>query len=335
MDEHELAWAAGFFDGDGWAALVREKHRRTGQPKAQINQGSLTGVPEVLLRFRDAVGVGRVAGPKVEDGREPLYRWVASSRGDVTRVGSAIGPWLSDQKRAQFAAAVGLTFRAPAIDSFAWAAGLFDAEGCVSLCVHDSHLGYKVIDGAVTQGGTALPQELSRFRAVVDVGKTYGPYTQKGAREPIHRWRCQTLDGVRCVIHLLLPWLGDVKRKQGVRGVEGHGRPADASPRATRMGITQDALRSRPRVRLGTRTRIQEPRRRCPAASERAMPDLRTCAGSRGAWCTKEDRRPVGRRSMNLGANALLVEVRLVDLDVVLPLVGHRVLRKDRAHRTH
>jgi hypothetical protein len=214
LDEHELAWAAGFFDGDGWAALVREKQRRTGQPKAQINQGSLTGVPEVLLRFRDAVGVGRVAGPKVEDGREPLYRWVASSRGDVTRVGSAIGPWLSDQKRDQFAAAVGLTFRAPAIDSFAWAAGLFDAEGCVSLCVHRSHLGYKVIDGAVTQGGTALPQELSRFRAVVDVGKTYGPYTQKGAREPIYRWRCQTLDGVRCVIHLLLPWLGDVKRKQ-------------------------------------------------------------------------------------------------------------------------
>ena len=220
MDEHELAWAAGFFDGDGWAAMVREKRRRTGQPMAQINQGSLIGVPEVLLRFRDAVGVGRVAGPKIEMGREPLYWWVASSRGDVTRVGSAIGPWLSDQKRDQFTSAVGLTFRTRAIDSPAWAAGLFDAEGCVSLCVHRTHAGYKVIDGAVTQGGKALPQELSRFGAVVDVGKSYGPYTQKGAREPIYRWRCQTLDGVRCVIHLLLPWLGDVKRKQAFAAIK-------------------------------------------------------------------------------------------------------------------
>jgi len=220
MDEHELAWAAGFFDGDGWAASVRERRRRTGQPMAQINQGSLTGVPEVLVRFRDAVGVGRVAGPKIEEGREPLYRWVASSRGDVTRVGSAIGPWLSDQKRDQFAAAVGLTFRTPAIDSFAWAAGLFDAEGCVSLCVHRSHPGYKVIDGAVTQGGMALPQELSRFRAVVEIGKNYGPYKQIRANEPIFRWRCQTLDGVRCVIHRLLPWLGDVKRKQAFAAIQ-------------------------------------------------------------------------------------------------------------------
>ena len=31
----------------------------------------------------------------------------------------------------------------------------------------------------------------------------------------------------------------------------------------------------------------------------------------------------------------LLVEIVLVDLDVVLPLVGHGIFRKDRAHRTH
>src|SRR5437016_14314230 len=82
VDEHELAWAAGFFDGDGWAALVRAKGRRTGQPHAQINQGSVAGVPEVLVRFRNAVGVGRVVGPKIKEGRLPLYCWLATSRGD-------------------------------------------------------------------------------------------------------------------------------------------------------------------------------------------------------------------------------------------------------------
>ena len=227
MDEHELAWAAGFFDGHGWAALSRRRGRRTGQPQARINQSGLDGVPEVLVRFRDAVGVGRIGGPKIEDRREPLYWWVASSRGDVTRTGELIGPWLSALKRDQFARAVGLCLVDAPIDSFAWAAGLFDAEGSTSLCDHRSHAGHKVIDGAVTQGGASgMPQVLERFRSVVDVGKTYGPYEQEGATEPIYRWRAQTPDKVRRAIHVLMPWLGDVKRRQALEAF----RVIDAQP---------------------------------------------------------------------------------------------------------
>jgi hypothetical protein len=217
LDERELAWAAGFFDGDGWAALVRQKRRRTGQPIAQINQADPDGVPEVLVRFRDAVGVGRIAGPKIEEGRQPLYSWVASSRGDVTRTGSLIGPWLSHQKRHQLTDAVGLRFTATPIDSRAWAAGLFDAEGSVSLCEHRSHAGYKIIDGAVTQGGAdGVPMELERFHRLVGVGRNHGPYEQDGANEPVYRWRSQRVDGVRNAIHVLLPWLGAVKRRQAL-----------------------------------------------------------------------------------------------------------------------
>lgn len=141
MDEHELAWAAGFFDGDGWAALVRDGRRGKRRPMAQINQGSSAGVPEVLIRFRDAVGVGRVSGPKIEEGRQDLYSWVASSRADVVRVGELIGRWLSNQKRAQFRDAVGMGVDDTPLDTFAWAAGLFDAEGSVSLSDHRTHPG--------------------------------------------------------------------------------------------------------------------------------------------------------------------------------------------------
>jgi hypothetical protein len=214
LDEHELAWAAGFFDGDGWAALSRQKGRRTGQPQARINQSSLDGVPEVLVRFRAAVGVGRIGGPKIEEGREPLYWWSASSRGDVTNTGELIGPWLSAQKRAQFTWAVGLHFDRPPINTFPWAAGLFDAEGSTSLSDRSSRAGYKAIESTVTQGGSTIPEELARFTDCVALGRVNGPYEQDGANELVYRWRIHTVDDVRRMLHALLPWLGEVKGRQ-------------------------------------------------------------------------------------------------------------------------
>lgn len=220
MDEHELAWAAGFFDGDGWAALVRDRRRRRGQPHAQINQAGPDGVPEVLVRFRDAVGVGRVAGPKIEKGRQDLYWWVASSRGEMTRVGALIGPWLSSEKRGQFINAVGVTFDASPINSFAWVAGLFDAEGSVSLGDHGSHAGYKVIEAAITQGGQeSIPEELRRIHSLLSRGHVNGPYTQVGANELVYRWRTSRIDDVRMLLHLIDPWLGEVKRAQALSAI--------------------------------------------------------------------------------------------------------------------
>ncbi len=182
---------------------------------AQINQAGADGTPEVLTRFRDAVGVGRVAGPKIQAGRQDLYWWVASSRRDVVRTGQLIGPWLSSEKRGQFRAAGGLVFGAMPADCFAWAAGLFDAEGSTSLSDHRSHAGYKYVEASITQGcDHAIPQELVRFHSVVGLGQIYGPYGEGGTNEPVYRWRVQQLDEVRRVVHLLLPWLGGVKRTQ-------------------------------------------------------------------------------------------------------------------------
>ncbi len=184
---------------------------------AQINQADANGVPQALIRFRDAVGAGRVVGPKIEVGRLDLYWWVASSYGDVRRTGTLIGPWLSTEKRDQFHSAVGIAFDQPPIDSFSWAAGLFDAEGSVSLSDHHSHRGYKVIEAAVTQGGQeSIPEELVRMHALLKRGNVNGPYSQEGANELIYRWRASRVDDVRTLLHLLDPWLGRVKRAQAL-----------------------------------------------------------------------------------------------------------------------
>lgn len=211
MDEHELAWAAGFFDGDGWAALVRSGRGRRRRPMAQINQAGSDGVPEVLTRFRDAVGVGRIAGPRIEDGRKDLYWWIASSLGDVGRTGRLIGPWLSSQKRHQFRVAAGVRLDRPPIASHAWAAGLFDAEGSVSLGRHRTHVGYRVIDASMTQiGSDVAPEELVRFQRLMTLGKVNGPYDQPGASGPVYRWRLSRADD----LHAIGPWLDTIKSVQ-------------------------------------------------------------------------------------------------------------------------
>ncbi len=159
---------------------------------AQINQAGPDGMPEVLTRFRDAVEVGHVAGPKVEDGRQDLYRWVASSYDDVRTTGALIGPWLSSEKRGQFAAAVGLIVIGAPRESVAWAGGLYDAEGSTSLSDHRTHPNYKYVEAAITQGGgTSVPEELIRFSRLIGVGQVYGPYDQEGATELVYRWRIQ------------------------------------------------------------------------------------------------------------------------------------------------
>jgi hypothetical protein len=133
----------------------------------------------------------------------------------VARTGSLIGPWLSGEKRQQFRRAADLRFEAKPLDSFAWAAGLFDAEGSVSLGHHRTHAGYRTIDAAITQGGSkGIPLELVRFRALMWLGRNYGPYEQEGANEPIYRWRLSRADEIRSVMHALGPWLGSVKTSQ-------------------------------------------------------------------------------------------------------------------------
>ncbi len=213
----ERAWAAGFFDGEGWVKAV--KSRATSRPFAQINQSSATGVPEVLLRFRNTVAVGRVTGPYVNrHGNLPLYRWTASSRRDVLASYERLAPWLGLVKTVQFSAALGIARSAPvrvAMTELAWAAGFFDGEGSVYLDKHRSHAGYFVVSARVTQGNQAgVPEVLVRFREALGLGRIRGPLKHKTARKVIYRWELGGRAAIGSVVEALSPWLGDVKLRQ-------------------------------------------------------------------------------------------------------------------------
>jgi len=217
MDRHELAWAAGFFDGEGWAAKTNPRG-----VQARINQAGDDGVPSVLLRFQRVVSRGRVHGPIREEGRKDLYYWSASNRGDVELIALAIWPWLGDVKRADFGCALGSlptsTEMEPSrTELLAWAGGLYDGEGSASLSPHRTHEGHFSPEVSLTQSGATCPQVLQRLRDIVGCGRIYGPYMQEGATLPVFRWKAAAHRDVEQALYLLAPWVGIVKRQQAHR----------------------------------------------------------------------------------------------------------------------
>ena len=229
MDRYELAWAAGFFDGEGWASAVAAEGRRTRQPHARINQADPDGVPEVLLRFRRAVGgLGRIGGPYIEEGREPLYWWQISSRGDVELLHHFLLPWLGQVKLREFSVALdrasASSRRVTLVDEWrAWAAGLYDGDGSVYLLDHRTHENYRIAEMCVTQCGldATAPEVLRRFTQIVAVGNLNGPYPREEPYSPVWRFKSAAWSDIAMVLDTIWPWLGQVKRAQAsdVRGV--------------------------------------------------------------------------------------------------------------------
>lgn len=216
MDRHEFAWAAGFFDGEGWA-------NRSGRGvQSRINQSDNDGVPDVLVRFQRVVGCGRIGGPVREEGRKDLYFWCVSSQIDVGTVATAIWPWLGEVKRAEFRLALphaplSIVEELPRSERLAWAGGLYDGEGSASLSAHRTHEGHFSPEVAVTQSGEMCPEVLERLRNIMGRGRIYGPYTQEGATLPVFRWKTSAQSDVESSLYLLAPWIGRVKRDQARR----------------------------------------------------------------------------------------------------------------------
>jgi hypothetical protein len=219
LESHDLAWAAGFFDGEGWA------NRQRRGVNSRINQASLDGVPEVLTKFKRIVGVGRIHGPVLVEGRQPLYYWEATSRPDLVQVVERIGPWLCPVKRAEFERTLGGPLPAPTwpgsmSEELAWAGSFFDGEGSTCLDKHRTHANFFVPVLYVPQAaavGTA--PELLRLQKAIDWAPSRGSGRQSllvsrtaaGASSRSRRYFSR---------HMLWPFVGWVKREQARRAMQ-------------------------------------------------------------------------------------------------------------------
>lgn len=95
----ELAWAAGFFDGEGSIQL-----RRGTMLQLYVGQTD----PRPLERFAAAVGAGKVRGPYgpyARNGKpnnwKPMYAWQLGGR-KAESVFATLRPYLSEPKREQY-----------------------------------------------------------------------------------------------------------------------------------------------------------------------------------------------------------------------------------------
>lgn len=215
MESHDFAWAAGFFDGEGWA------NRSARGVQSRINQAGRDGVPEVLTKFHRIVGVGRLQGPIILEGRQPLYSWEATSRADVTQVAKRIGPWLCPVKRAEFERTLGtplppVAWPGSMSEELAWAGGFYDGEGSTYLEKHRTHVGYLVPRLYLPQSAAVgIATELTRLKSALGgLGFISGLRPAKGSRKPYRRWRLCALSDVQLGLHLLWPFIGRVKRAQ-------------------------------------------------------------------------------------------------------------------------
>jgi hypothetical protein len=215
LESHDFAWAAGFFDGEGWANRARRG------VQSRINQAGPDGIPEVLTKFQRIVGVGRIKGPIVMKGRRPLYYWEATSRPDLKHVVELTGSWLGPVKRSQFERTLGVSLppiRWPGSisEELAWAGGFFDGEGSSYLLQHRTHPGQLLPAVDVPQSGwDGVPAELRRFHAALNgVGHISGPHKFEWADKPVSRWRTESVAGAELALHLLMPFIGEIKRAQ-------------------------------------------------------------------------------------------------------------------------
>ncbi len=102
----ELAWAAGFFDGEGCVRF--RKATKRDWPYRQLTINISQTHTDVLKRFQAAVGCGSVTGPykQKNPNAQPFYHFNTGSFVDGIKIFKLLKPYLSATKLAQFEAAL-------------------------------------------------------------------------------------------------------------------------------------------------------------------------------------------------------------------------------------
>ena len=241
LDPELLAWAAGFFDGEGTS--IAHAHSQTYQLDVSVPQMGRDEIPRVLLKFKYAMlGVGAIY--RQSDG---LCQWRAGGRVTAEMTLALMWPWLGQVKKEQARAAIAAVDRqyadgsvvrrrprsvpelqahpSPLTDgsrvAVAWAAGFMDAEGYFGIVGRrprkDGTTGLVIRASASQHGLPGQPPEVLRR-----LQSTLGGRIERHGEVDDYKWVMTGGPSVRTVLERLRPWLGDVKETQAITALAKH-----------------------------------------------------------------------------------------------------------------
>lgn len=126
-----------------------------------------------------------------------------------------------------------MTLKNTTREELAWAAGLFEGEGCITFSL-GKRAGHKHPQlRAELVLGINDRDIIERFQNIVGVGGLYGPYPN-GTNYKTTTWRVGSREHIQAVIAALWPWFGERRRfkaremlstlkdRAPVAGVAGH-----------------------------------------------------------------------------------------------------------------
>jgi hypothetical protein len=90
----------------------------------------------------------------------------------------------------------------------AWAAGLFEGEGCIT----SGSSGQEHLPTVILTLSSSDEDTLRRFASAVGVGHVSGPRVPKDGRKPMWSWHCARFEDAQFVIAALWSGLGSRRR---------------------------------------------------------------------------------------------------------------------------
>lgn len=100
INREELAWAAGFFDGEGYVGIRDNKKDYTTRPTLKVSSTDR----DMIERFQYAVGgIGCFRGPIPNGGlgKKPIYEWFTRKFEHVQAVIAMLYPFMCSRRKAR------------------------------------------------------------------------------------------------------------------------------------------------------------------------------------------------------------------------------------------
>lgn len=215
MQQGELAWVAGYLEGEGYFGLGVYNKGRFGQyqyPRVTCTSTDL----DVLERLWEYTVMGRIYGPLRggADNRKPTWQWAVGRSSDAVRLMEQIHSYVGQRRQARIDEvldAVGgsrsLRHGRTELDRLAWVAGYLEAEGC-SYSTMSSKLGYGPYHFPRITANSTDHDVLELLRKYAGVGQIVGPRLRTVGHKPIWTWMVSTKSHAVGLMEALHPYMG-------------------------------------------------------------------------------------------------------------------------------